>query len=163
MNKIQIEYKNINELTPYENNPRNNDGSVDYVVNSIKEFGFRVPIIIDKNNTIIAGHTRYKAAKKLGLEEVPTIKVDDLTDKQIKAYRIADNKVGEFSSWDISKLDLELEELGDIDMGQFGVDDINVEIDYSDKNKEYDIEDFSDDKFQAVCPKCGFKFDPQNK
>lgn len=80
---MQIVYKKINDLIPYEKNPRNNDDAVEYVSNSIKEFGFKVPIIIDKNNVIVAGHTRYKASKKLNLDEVPCIIADDLTDEQI--------------------------------------------------------------------------------
>ena len=83
---------NVNDLIPYINNPRINDKAVDKVAASIKEFGFKNPIIIDKGNVIIAGHTRLKAAKKLGLEEIPTIKAEDLTDEQVKAYRLVDNK-----------------------------------------------------------------------
>ncbi len=92
---MKIEYKKIDDLKPYENNPRFNDDAVEYVANSIKEFGFKVPIVIDKDNVIVAGHTRYKASMELGLEEVPCIVADDLTDEQVKAFRLADNKVGE--------------------------------------------------------------------
>lgn len=99
---------NINDLIPYENNPRINDNAVDAVANSIKEFGFKVPIVVDKNNVIVAGHTRLKAAQKLGLEEVPVIVADDLTEEQIKAFRLADNKVSELADWDFSKLEEEL-------------------------------------------------------
>lgn len=83
------------DIKPYEKNPRKNDEAVKYVAESIKEFGFKVPIVVDKDMTIVAGHTRYKAAKKLGLNEVPVIVADDLTDEQIKAFRLADNKTGE--------------------------------------------------------------------
>ena len=117
MNKLKIEYKDISELIPYINNPRINDGAVDKVAASIKEFGFKNPIIIDKENVIIAGHTRLKAAKKLGLEEIPTIKVEDLTEQQIKAFRIADNKTSEFAEWDMELLEIELEGLDDIFTG----------------------------------------------
>lgn len=123
---MKIVNKNIDELIPYENNPRKNDNAVDYVANSIKEFGFKVPIIIDKNNEIVAGHTRYKASLELGLKEVPCIIADDLTDEQIKAFRLADNKVGEKSEWDFELLDEELNNL-DIDMSQFGFDEINAD------------------------------------
>ena len=126
MKEMKIEYKNIDEIIPYENNPRLNDNAVDYVANSIKEFGFKVPIIIDKDNIIVAGHTRLKAAKQLGLEEVPVIKADDLTDEQIKAFRIADNKVSEKAEWDLEKLSIELEDIN-IDMSEFGFDDIELE------------------------------------
>ena len=84
---------------PYEKNPRKNDDAVKYVAESIQQFGFKVPIVIDTNGVIIAGHTRYKASKKLGLKEVPCIIADDLTEEQIKAYRLADNKVSELSEW----------------------------------------------------------------
>lgn len=89
----QVVYQDISQIHPYENNPRNNEAAVGPVAQSIKEFGFRVPILIDGKGTIIAGHTRYEAAKRLGMDKVPCIRVDDLTDAQIKAYRIADNKV----------------------------------------------------------------------
>ena len=121
---LKIKEMNINDLTMYENNPRNNDEAVKYVAKSIKNFGFLVPLVIDKNNVIVAGHTRYKASKELNLDKVPCVIADDLTDKQIKAFRLADNKVSEFSQWDNSLLDLELSELTDldIDMSDFGFD-----------------------------------------
>lgn len=112
----------INLIIPYENNPRNNDKAVEAVANSIREFGFKVPIIIDKNNVIIAGHTRLKAAKKLGLTDVPVVKADDLTEDQVKAFRLADNKVSEIASWNE---DLLLEELKaiNLDMTQFNFEE----------------------------------------
>lgn len=122
--KIKIEYKKIDDIIPYVNNPRKNDNAVDKVASSIKEFGFKNPIIIDKSNTIINGHTRYKAAKKLGLKEVPTISAEDLTEAQIKAFRIADNKTSEFAEWDEELLKIEFEELKemglDLDITGFG-------------------------------------------
>lgn len=108
---MEIVKVNINELIPYENNPRINDGAVEFVANSIKEFGFKVPIILDKNNVIVAGHTRYKASLELGLKEVPCIYANDLNDDQIKAFRIADNKVSDYSLWDNKLLLDELEGL----------------------------------------------------
>ena len=113
--------KKVSELIPYINNPRNNDDAVDAVASSIKNFGFKVPIVIDSNNEIINGHTRLKAAKKLGLETVPVIVADDLTPEQIKAFRLADNKVGEIATWDEDALAIELEELKnlDFDMSEF--------------------------------------------
>ena len=119
MNVQEIKLKDIK---PYEKNPRKNDQSVDKVVNSIKEFGFKVPIVIDKNNVIVCGHTRYKAAKKLGLKAVPCVVADDLTEEQIKAYRLADNKVSELAEWDIDLLGEELDGIFDIDMSDFGFD-----------------------------------------
>ena len=121
MKDLSIESIKIDQITPYKNNPRHNDEAVEYVANSIKEFGFRVPIVIDKNNVIVTGHTRLKAAKLLRLDKVPCIRADDLTEDQIKAFRIADNKVGEIATWDFDKLDIELEDI-DIDMSSFGLD-----------------------------------------
>ena len=118
---LEIKYKKINEINPYENNPRCNDEAVDFVANSIKEFGFKVPIIVDGNNIIVAGHTRYKASLKLGLEEVPCIVADDLSEEQIKAFRLADNKTSEIATWDEALLEKELADLtGLFDMGDFG-------------------------------------------
>ena len=114
----------LDEIKPYEKNPRKNDEAVQYVAESIKEFGFKVPIVIDKDNVIVAGHTRYKAAKKLNIEQVPCVVADDLTKKQVNAYRLADNKVSEFAKWDNSLLDSELFDIGiDIDMCLFGFDE----------------------------------------
>ena len=118
---MEIIYKKIEELTPYEKNPRINDDAVEYVANSIKEFGFKVPMVIDKNNVIVAGHTRYKASLELGLEEVPCIIADDLTEEQVKAFRLADNKVSEKAEWNFDLLDEELKDI-DINMEDFGFD-----------------------------------------
>ena len=125
---MEIVNKKIEELIPYKNNPRKNDDAVEYVANSIKEFGFKVPIVIDKNNEIVAGHTRLKAAKKLGLKEVPCIIADDLNEEQIKAFRLADNKVSEKAEWDFNMLDAELADL-DIDMIDFGFEKLDINID----------------------------------
>ena len=119
---MKIIEKSVEELTPYENNPRKNDGAVDAVAASIREFGFKVPIIIDKAGVIVAGHTRLKAAKKLGLETVPCIIADDLSPKQIQAFRLADNKTAELADWDFDMLSVELSDLDDIDMSEFGFD-----------------------------------------
>ena len=119
---MKIIEKSVEELTPYENNPRKNDGAVDAVAASIREFGFKVPIIIDKDNVIVAGHTRLKAARKLGLETVPCIIADDLSPKQIQAFRLADNKTAELADWDFDMLSVELSDLDDIDMSEFGFD-----------------------------------------
>lgn len=108
MNTINI---NISEIKEYTNNPRINNNAIDKVAESIKQFGFMQPIVVDNNNVIIVGHTRYKAAKKLGLKEVPCIIANNLSEKKINAYRIADNKTNELSEWDISKLAYELENI----------------------------------------------------
>lgn len=124
---MEIINKKITELKPYENNPRLNDDAVPYVANSIKEFGFKVPIVIDKNNVIITGHTRLKAAKELGMKEVPCIIADDLTDEQVKAFRLADNKVAELADWNFSLLDDEIADILELDMEDFGFDFLSEE------------------------------------
>lgn len=125
---MEIINMKIGDLIPYENNPRNNNEAVEYVANSIRQFGFKVPIVVDKDNVIVAGHTRLKAAQLLGLEEVPVVVADDLTPEQIKAFRLADNKTGELAGWDFDALKNELEELEqeiealDFSMSDFGFD-----------------------------------------
>ena len=137
---MEIVNKKLDDLKPYENNPRFNDDAVEYVANSIKEFGFKVPIVIDKNNVIVAGHTRYKASMELGLKEVPCIVADDLSEKQIKAFRLADNKVSEKASWNYDLLDLELDDIKELDMEDFGF--INIDINWG------DIEDLTDENYK---------------
>jgi len=101
----------VDDLVPYENNPRYNDNAVDAVAKSIQEFGFKVPCVIDGNNNVITGHTRIKACKQLGIEEVPCVVADDLTEEQIKSFRLVDNRTGELSDWDFYKLEQELSEI----------------------------------------------------
>lgn len=122
---MEIVTISTNELKAYEFNPRDNDGAVESVAESIKEFGFKVPIIIDSNNVIICGHTRKKAAERLGLDKVPCIIADDITPEQIKAFRLADNKTSELAEWDFELLEKELAELTafDVDMSLFGFDE----------------------------------------
>lgn len=117
---VEITMCKIEELTPYENNPRNNDMAVDAVAESIKQFGFKNPVIIDKDGVIVAGHTRYKAAKKLGITDIPCISANDLSDEQIKAFRLADNKTAELAEWDEDLLGKEMSGIINIDMSQFG-------------------------------------------
>ena len=153
MKKLEIKYIPIDDIKPYENNPRLNEDAIPYVMNSIKEFGFKNPIILDKNNVIVAGHTRLESAKRLGMKEAPVIYADDLTEEQVKAFRLADNKVAEKSMWDYSKLDEELENILDIDMSLFDFDinndDLSIELDYDlEENKEIE-------KKLCKCPKCG--------
>lgn len=130
---MNIEMKDISLLRPYEKNPRRNDEAVKYVMESIKEFGFKVPIVIDKDNVIIAGHTRHKAAKKLKIKEVPCIVADDLTEEQVKAFRLADNKVSEKAEWDFNMLEEELGDIVDIDMTMF---DFDIDIEPEPQPKE---------------------------
>lgn len=112
----------IKSVKPYPGNPRQNKDAVAKVAASLKEFGFRQPIVVDKDNVIIVGHTRLLAAKSLKMKEVPVLIADDLTEEQVKAYRLADNKTAEFSEWDMDKLVAELDGIIDIDMEQFGFD-----------------------------------------
>ena len=120
MKITEIELSTLHE---YENNPRNNDGAVDAVAASIREFGFKVPVIVDGDNVIVAGHTRVKAARKLGMSAVPCIIADDLTPEQIRAFRLADNKTAELAGWDFTKLEEELLEISNqFDMSAFGFD-----------------------------------------
>lgn len=125
---MELEFLKTNSLIPYENNPRHNDSAVRFVANSIKEFGFQVPIVIDKNGVIIAGHTRLKAAKLLRMTEVPCIRAAALSDEQVKAFRIADNSVSEVSTWDESLLKLELEGI-DFDFSDFGLKLPEIKLD----------------------------------
>ena len=141
---MEVVQKRVDELVPYENNPRLNDDSVKYVAESIKQFGFKVPIVVDKDNVIIAGHTRLKAALELGMEEVPCIVASDLTPEQVDAFRLADNKVGEFSTWDTDKLLEELAKLEEFDMGKLG---FNGWLD--DEEEEIEVHD---DEFDAELP-----------
>ncbi|HHL9937020.1 TPA: ParB N-terminal domain-containing protein [Streptococcus pyogenes] len=140
--------KKLSEITPYKNNPRNNDEAVGPVAESIKEFGFKVPIVVDKNGEIINSHTRYKAAQKLGLETVPVIVADDLSEEQIKAFRLADNKVCEIAVWDLDLLNEELNDILDLDMSAFG-----FELEIDDENQENldaDFEEIEDDSVLIV-------------
>ena len=140
----------INSIKPYENNPRNNDQGVDAVAKSIKEFNWQQPIVVDKDNVIIVGHTRYKAAKKLGMKEVPVVKADNLTDEQVKAYRLADNKTGELTDWDMGLLDDELADIADIDMSDFGFD-----LDLGDDEAKVQEDDFDEEVSKEPKSKLG--------
>ena len=134
MNIVEI---NLMDLKPYEKNPRLNDDAVKYVKESIKQFGFKVPIVVDKNNVIVAGHTRWKASKELGLTKVPCVIADDLTEDQIKAFRLADNKTSELAEWDLDKLSEELKFI-EMDMSQFGFEDLEQELDRQVLEDEFD-------------------------
>lgn len=133
---MDIRNVNIEELQEYKDNPRDNKDAVGKVAESISEFGFKVPIVVDKDFTIIAGHTRRLAARELGLSKVPVVIADDLTDEQVKAFRLADNKVAEFSQWDEDLLRSELNQLDDIDMEQFGFDDMLPTNEEFEENEE---------------------------
>jgi len=126
--KIDIKMIRVDSIIPYKNNPRTNDHVVDIVAKSIREFGFKVPMVIDIDNVIVTGHTRLKAAIKLNIKEVPCIIASDLTQDQIKAFRLADNKSAELALWDLDKLEIELSEI-DLDMEQFNFDMSEINLD----------------------------------
>src|SRR3990172_2460213 len=125
---MKIELRNVAELRPYENNPRLNDDAVAAVSASIREFGFRQPIVVDADGVIICGHTRYKAALHLGLEQVPVHVAKDLTPNQIKAYRIADNQTASLADWDLELLSIEMGDLRDLgfDMELLGFEESDL-------------------------------------
>lgn len=137
---MQVQSIKISEVKPYDKNPRKNDDGVEAVANSIKEFGWQQPIVVDKDNIIIVGHTRYKAAKKLGMDKVPVVVADSLSPEQVKAYRLADNKTGELTDWDMGLLDDELGDIADIDMSDFGFD-----LDIPKDDEEVQEDDFDDE------------------
>lgn len=146
----------IDELEYYEDNPRYNDDAVEVVAASIKEFGFKVPLVVDKNNVIVCGHTRYKASLLLGLKRIPCIIADDLSEEQIKAFRLVDNKVSEYAEWDLEKLNGELSDI-ELNMLQFGFDLEEEELDISDDDFIKDTETTKEktEKYKEVeCPFC---------
>ena len=137
---MKVQDVSIDKIKPYKNNPRDNEAGVDAVANSIKEFKWQQPIVVDENNVIIVGHTRYLAAKKLGLKEVPVKVATGLTPEQVKAYRLADNKTGELTDWDMGLLDDELADIADIDMSDFGFD-----LDLGDDEAKAQEDDFDEE------------------
>ena len=149
---MQIIDKKLTDLKPYANNPRHNAKAVPAVKESILKFGFKVPLVIDKNNVIVCGHTRFYASKEIGLETVPCIVADDLTDEQINAFRLVDNRVSEFADWNFDKLAEELSDLQDFDFEPFGFDDLmaGIATDFIKENdvKEDDYEEEIEDKFK---------------
>lgn len=122
MAEMKVVMMPIGMIVPYENNPRNNEDAIDAVANSIREFGFKKPILVDEQYVIIAGHTRRLAALRLGLKEVPCIVVTDLDEAQKKAFRLADNRVSEFSAWDNDLLKSEMQKAVNMDFSDFGFD-----------------------------------------
>lgn len=160
----------ISAIKPYENNPRHNKEAVEKVAASLREFGFRQPIVVDKDYVIIVGHTRLLAAKRLKMDEVPVLVADDLTDEQAKAYRLADNKTAEFSKWDDELLNLELSDLSDLDfdMEQFGFE-LNLDEDDQDGGEieEDEVPEEAESRVKlgdvwqlgrwVYCKKCGKK------
>ena len=166
---MKIEHWPLERLTPYARNPRKNDQAVDQVAGAIREYGFRVPIIAKSDGTVIDGHLRLKAAHKLAMETVPVVLADDLTETQIKAFRISVNRMADLADWDTELLALELEDLRldgfDIDLTGFDADALDAMFDEDDgagdgepdsSTKEIDPDDFT---LGHRCPRCGFEFD----
>lgn len=162
---MQITELSLKDITPYAKNPRHNENAVEKVAESIKNFGFQQPIVVDADNIIIIGHTRYLAAKQLNLKTVPVVIAKDLTPEKVKTLRITDNKVAQFSTWDDGLLKLELEALKemDVDLKDTGFD--MSEIEYLFKEPDFspveeNDEDRLDKKTKAMCPSCGHVFEP---
>jgi site-specific DNA-methyltransferase (adenine-specific) len=155
---MKIEEIGIDKVIPYENNPRNNDSAVEAVAASIREFGFRVPVVIDADNVLVTGHTRLRAAEMLGMKKIPVIKASDLTEEQIREFRIIDNKSSELADWDLEVMRKELESIQGIDMTEFG---FMIEEIEEQKRKEAETEEKEkkEHKKMAVkeicCPRCG--------
>lgn len=161
---MDIKYIPTQDLKPYENNPRINDDAVAYVANSISEFGFKVPIVIDKGNEIVCGHTRLKAALQLGIENVPCVTAEDLTEEQIKAFRLVDNKTQELAEWDWGIVFDELDSIETVDMNKVGFEQFLEQDDGEmverkiGSGEEIDLDSFADQEFSQECPHCGFRF-----
>lgn len=166
----QVAWKDVNELTPYARNARINDKTVPYLVNSIKRFGFKVPLVIDEKGVVVCGHTRLKAALECGMARVPCVLADDLTEDEIKAFRLADNKIQEMSGWDFGLLDQELDELrelgfGDEEMKELGfgdASDVNPD-DFFEDDSTGDGADKEPKTIECTCPECGHKFTQEVK
>ena len=156
MSKMKVEYRDIDEVFPYHNNPRKNDGAVEAVANSLREFGWQQPIVVDGDGTIIVGHTRLMAAKRLGMEKVPVVVASGLTPAQAQAYRVADNSTGGIAKWDWDRLQEELDGLSiDFDMTDFGIspDAFKLEsLDFGNAGKDRGM-------YERECPSCGAVFD----
>ena len=159
---MRLEEIALADIVPYENNPRRNDGAVNAVAESIRQCTYISPIIVDEDHVILAGHTRYKALKAMGTGSVKCLVCEGLTEEQKRQYRYLDNRTGEKATWDIMKLEVELE---GVDLE--GFDFFGMAEDFApgpgkerrtDGSVEFDTEDFGDERFRYRCPKCGFRF-----
>ena len=167
---MKLQKIKLAEIEPYENNPRKNDEAVNAVAESIRQCSYITPIIVDEDHVIIAGHTRYKALMSLGISDVECLICDGLSEEQKKKYRFLDNKTGEKATWDLMKLEVELEGLDLEGFDFFGMGEVLDAGDLingsggSDSDKEItgttelDTEVFGDEEFKYECPKCGFRF-----
>lgn len=163
---MKLQKLKLAEIEPYKNNPRKNDDAVNAVAESIRQCSYITPIIVDEDHVIIAGHTRYKALVALGMDDVECLVCDGLTEEQKKKYRFLDNKTGEKATWDLMKLEVELEGLDLEGFDFFGMaEDLPVDGDGSGGSEkeltgttEIDAEVFGDEEFKYECPNCGFRF-----
>ena len=158
---MKVEHRSIEEIRPYEGNPRRNEAAVDAVAESIRQFGFRQPIVVDENGVIVVGHTRWKAAKKLGLTTVPVHVARDLTPEQLRAYRLADNKTAERAEWDVELLPIKLGELRDrgVDLKLIGFSDKELAEYLREFDTDLDGDAETDEAAETIrCPKCGHEF-----
>lgn len=147
-----IVYKKVDDLIPYENNPRRNENAVDAVAESIRQFGWQVPVVVDKDNVIAAGHTRILAAKRLGIKEVPCVVAEDLTEEQIRAFRLVDNRSGELAMWDFDRLREEFEGIDKIDLSEFGF--LVKQISEAKPDTKTAAEEAAK-MHEVICPRCG--------
>ena len=159
INKLQVTDRPLKDIRPYAKNLRKNKRAIVAVKRSIQEFGMRWPIIIDKNGEIVAGHTRYEAAKELGMTTLPTLIADDMTEEQIKAFRIADNRTSDFADWDVELLSAELADLTDTDLDWLELTDLGIDAVFSPGNED-DQGNLDEKTPQLVaCPQCGHEFE----
>ena len=163
MNDLRVKYVPVGDVHPYEDNPRRNGGAVQAVVNSLREFGWKQPIVVDADGTIVVGHTRYKAALALEMTHVPVVVASDLTPEQCAAYRLADNRVGELAEWDSELLAHELDGLADLDMSAYGFDSGEL---LSGADIDELFEDYGGGEGEpeppgktVTCPHCGATFE----
>lgn len=162
---MELKKIKLSEIKPYERNARKNDEAVEYVIKSIKQCEYIAPIILDENNVILAGHTRYKALKKLGYKEAECVIKEGLTEEQKKKYRLLDNKTSEFAEWDFDLLE---DELTDLDFGDLDIDWGIPNTEFEENNghlreqEGIDLDEYESNKKQVECPSCGFKFEVYN-
>lgn len=150
--ELKIVYLPVEKIKPYKDNPRDNSKAIKKVAASIQENGFRQPLVLDKNKVIITGHTRFEAAKTLGMEKLPCIIADDMSKEKVKAYRIADNKVAEYSTWNDSLLASEMEALKELgyDLEDTGFSEIEImELTEDILPEKYDSKEFKDYEDEA--------------
>lgn len=157
---LKIEYMALKDIKPYtKNSKKHPQEQIEQIKNSIQRFGFNDPVAL-WHGEIVEGHGRYMAAKELGMETVPVIRLDELTDEQRRAYAIIHNKLTMNTGFDLDILNSEIESLIDFDFGDFGFGDTAIQK--LGENEELDIDDYADDKYECACPKCGFRFNPKD-